>query len=252
MFEIHVLTLFPEFFKSPLQESILKRAQKESKVKVQIHNLRDFTHDKHKTADDKPFGGGAGMVMKPEPIVECLESVNSGKSRGWVVLLGPQGETFSQSTAVKLSKKKKVVLIAGHYEGVDHRVREHWVDEEISAGDYITMGGEAPALCMIEAVVRLVPGVLGNHESLESESFCSGLLEYPQYTRPREYRGYKVPDILASGHHEEVKKWREKKAKEWTREKRPDLYEEWLKKQQSLKAEKKNHKPLKNVKGEIK
>ena len=219
-FEIDIVTLFPDFFSSPLQESILKRAQKAGHVRMGVHDIRDYTHDKHRTADDKPFGGGAGMLMKPEPIFECIESI---RKKGWVVLMDPQGERFSQDLACKLSKKKHLILIAGHYEGVDHRVREHLVDQEISVGDYVTMGGEAPALCIIEAVTRLLPGVLGNEESLKDESFHSDSLEYPQYTRPRDFRGWKVPDVLISGHHKEVKRWRDEAALKTTRKRHPGL-----------------------------
>jgi tRNA (guanine37-N1)-methyltransferase len=223
-FEIDVVTLFPSFFESPLQQSILKRAQKKGKVKIRIHNLRDYTHDRHRTADDKPFGGGAGMLMKPEPIFECVEKIRG--RQGWVVLLDPHGKPFTQKRAEALARKRHLILITGHYEGVDHRVREHLADEEISVGDFITMGGEAPALCVIEAVVRLLPGVLGNRESLKHESFHAGRLEYPQYTRPREFRGWKVPEVLVSGHHREVEKWREEAARQMTKRKRPDLIKE--------------------------
>ena len=219
-FEIDVVTLFPAFFESPLQESILKRAQKEGLVKIRIHNLRDYTHDRHKTADDKPFGGGAGMLMKPEPIFECVETLSP---KAWKILLDPHGRPLTQKVAEELAKKKHLVLIAGHYEGVDHRVREHLMDDEISVGDFITMGGEAPAFCVMEAVIRLLPGVLGNEDSIKHESFQHGHLEYPQYTRPRDFRGWKVPDILVSGHHREVEKWRKEMAGEMTRQARPDL-----------------------------
>ena len=217
---IDVVTLFPGFFKSPREESLLEKAQAKGLVKVRAHDLRDWTHDRHKTADDKPFGGGAGMVMKPEPIFECVEAISKN---AWVVLLDPQGEPMSQALAAKLAKKKHLVLIAGHYEGVDQRVKDHLVDQEISVGDFITMGGEAPALCLIEAVTRLVPGVLGNSESVKHESFQTGMLEHPHYTRPREYRGWKVPDVLVSGDHKELDVWRKKTAEQVTRRKRPDL-----------------------------
>ncbi|HOW58801.1 MAG TPA: tRNA (guanosine(37)-N1)-methyltransferase TrmD [Candidatus Omnitrophota bacterium] len=217
---VDVVTLFPVFFESPLQESLLKKAQDKGLVAFNIHDLRQWTHDRHKTADDKPFGGGAGMVMKPEPIFECVEEI--GKD-AWVVLLDPQGEPMSQKLAQKLAKKKHLVLIAGHYEGVDQRVKDHLIDQEISVGDFITMGGEAPALCLIEAVTRLIPGVLGNEDSVQHESFQTGILEYPHYTRPREYRGWKVPDVLVSGNHKEVDLWRRKAAEQVTRQKRPDL-----------------------------
>lgn len=217
---IDVVTLFGGFFKSPLGESLLHKAQRKGLVKVRVRDLRDWTHDRHKTADDKPFGGGAGMVMKPEPIFECVEEVGKG---AWVVLLDPQGEPMNQRLARHLAQKRHLVLIAGHYEGVDQRVKEHLVDQEISIGDFITMGGEAPALCLIEAVIRLLPGVLGNKASTENESFENGFLEYPQYTRPRDYRGWKVPEILVSGDHNKVKAWRQVAAEQITRQKRPDL-----------------------------
>ena len=217
---IDIVTLFPNFFKSPLHESLLKKAQERGLVKVRTHNLRDWTHDRRRTADDKPFGGGAGMVMKPEPIFACVEEIGR---KAWTVLLDPQGEPMSQKLAQKLAKKKRLVLIAGHYEGVDQRVKDHLIDQEISVGDFITMGGEAPALCLIEAIVRLVPGVLGNAESIKHESFQSGILECPHYTRPREYRGWKVPEALVSGDHKELNAWRKKMAEQITKKKRPDL-----------------------------
>ncbi len=218
--QIDIVTLFPGFFESPLEESLLEKARAKGLVKIRAHNLRDWTHDRHKTADDKPFGGGAGMVMKPEPIFECVEALGG---KPWVVLLDPQGEPMSQGLAEKLAKKKHLVLIAGHYEGVDQRVKDHLVDQEISVGDFITMGGEAPALCLIEAVTRLLPGALGNAESVKHESFQLGMLEHPHYTRPREFRGWKVPDVLVSGDHKELDAWRKKTAEQVTRAKRPDL-----------------------------
>ncbi len=217
---IDIVTLFPGFFKSPLEESLLEKARAKGLVRIRARDLRDWTRDRRKTADDKPFGGGAGMVMKPEPIFECVEAI--GKN-AWVVLLDPQGEPMSQALAAKLAKKKHLVLIAGHYEGVDQRVKDHLIDQEISVGDFITMGGEAPALCLIEAVTRLVPGVLGNEESIQRESFQTGMLEHPHYTRPREFRGWKVPEVLVSGHHKALDAWRKKTAEQATRKKRPDL-----------------------------
>ncbi len=218
---IDVVTLFPKFFHGPLGESILKRAQEKQHVEIRLHDLRKYTHDRHKTVDDKPFGGGAGMVIKPEPVFECLEDISDEKS--WVILLSPHGKPFVQEKASELSGREHLILIAGHYEGLDYRIHEHLVDEEISIGDFVTMGGEAPALCVIEAVVRLVPGVLGNSESIKHESFQSGHLEYPQYTRPRDFRGWKVPEVLVSGNHKEVEDWRKRQARKMTREKRPDL-----------------------------
>lgn len=222
--EIGIVTIFPDFFKSPLNESILKRAQKQGLVNIRLYNLRDFTHDRHKTVDGKPFGGGAGMLMKPEPIFECVEAIKTKANVSpWVVLLDPQGERFTQKKAGEFAQKESLLLIAGHYEGIDHRVREHLADEVISMGDFITMGGEAPAISLIEAVVRLVPGVLGNENSIKHETFHFNSLEYPQYTRPRDFRGWKVPDVLISGNHGEVEKWRKKEALKQTKKRRPDL-----------------------------
>jgi len=219
-FQVDVVTIFPDYFEKPLAESLLGKAQKKGLLKIRVHDLRDWTHDRRRTVDDKPFGGGPGMVMKPEPIFECVEAV---RKKGWVVLLDPHGERLTQKIARRLAKKGRLVLIAGHYEGVDYRVHEHLADQEISIGDFITMGGEAPALCLIEAVARHIPGVLGNIESLASESFQSGILEYPQYTRPRRWRDMEVPEVLVSGNHEEVRRWREKISEHITHKKRPDL-----------------------------
>jgi len=219
-FRIDVVTLFPNYFRGALEESILRRAQQNKLADIQLHDLRDYTHDRHRTVDDKPYGGGAGMVIKPEPVFECIEHIGRN---GWVVLLSPHGRPFDQSKAAELAHKERLILIAGHYEGFDYRIHEHLADEEISVGDFVTMGGEGPALCVIEAVVRLLPGVLGNNESLEHESFLSGKLEYPQYTRPRDFRGFKVPDVLVSGDHKQVNTWRESESLRITQEKRPDL-----------------------------
>lgn len=218
--KIDIVTLFPGFFEGALNESILKRAREKGLVEISTHDLRKYTHDVHRTVDDKPFGGGAGMVIKPEPVFECLEDIGSD---AWVIMLSPHGKPFHQKRAQELTGKKHLLFLAGHYEGFDYRIHEHLVHEEISVGDFVTMGGEAPALCVIEAVVRLLPGVLGNEESIQDESFQGEGLEYPHYTRPREYRGWKVPEVLVSGHHEEVRKWRRAQAEKMTREKRPDL-----------------------------
>lgn len=221
-FGIHVVTIFPDFFKGPMNESLIKKACEKELIGITIHNLRDYTRDRHKTVDDRPYGGGPGMVLKPEPIFECVEAIKE-QSEAWVVLMDPKGEPLTQKLAAKLAQKKQIVLIAGHYEGVDHRIQEALVDQSVSVGDFITMGGEAPALCVIESVVRLLPGVIGNQESLKEESFETGELEYPQYTRPREYRGMKVPEVLVSGNHKEVEKWRREVARRMTNERRPDL-----------------------------
>ena len=217
---IDVVTLFPKYFETPLQQSILKRAQEKRQVEVHVHDLRKYTHDKHHTVDDKPFGGGAGMVIKIEPMFECLQDI---RKAGWVVLLSPHGQPMTQAKACELARREHIVLLAGHYEGLDYRIHEHLVDEEVSVGDFITMGGEGPALCVIESVVRLLPGVLGNAESVEYESFQSGHLEHPQYTRPQDFRGWKVPEVLISGDHKQVEIWRHSQAQKITRKKRPDL-----------------------------
>lgn len=216
---IDVLTLFPKMFEAVLGESILKRAQNKGKACIRVHNLRDWTSDAHRSADDKPFGGGAGMVMKIEPVYRALKGLK-GKSK--VILLTPQGKKLDQKLVKKLAKEKKLVLICGHYEGVDERVRE-LADEEISIGDYILTCGELPAMVLIDSIVRLIPGVLGDDESIKFESFESGMLEYPQYTRPAEFIGKKVPEVLLSGDHRKIEAWRTAEALKRTRERRPDI-----------------------------
>ena len=228
-FEIDLVTIFPAFFKSPLEESLIKRAAKNRLVKIRVHNLRDWARGRHKTVDDKPFGGGPGMVMMPGPIFECVESLQKeAKRKKWVVLLDAAGEPLTPKRVRSLASREKLILICGHYEGIDTRVHENLADQVVSVGDFVTMGGEAPALCLIEAVLRFVPGVLGNQKSLAEESFEEGL-EYPQYTRPQNFRGMEVPDVLVSGHHQEVETWRRKSAREKTRRKRPDLDLKYLK-----------------------
>lgn len=223
---IDLVTIFPEFFHWPFANSLLKRAQSQGKVRFHLHDPRDFTSDRHRTVDEKPFGGGAGMVMKPEPFFRCVEAIGG---RGHVVLLSPRGIPLTQAVAQRLSKKKHLILLCGHYEGVDERVSLKLVDEEISVGDFVTMGGEAPALCLIESVVRLLPGVLGNPDSLKEESFALrrerglGRLEFPQYTRPRIFRTEEVPAVLLSGNHAHIQAWREKESLRLTRRRRPDL-----------------------------
>ena len=222
--EIDVLTLFPRIFEGPLDESILKRAQKSGLVAVRVHNLRDFTHDKHRVVDDKPYGGGPGMLMKPEPIFEAVETIRREES--CVVLMTPQGAPLTQERAQEFSRKPHLVIICGHYEGVDERVREALVDEEVSIGDYVLTNGALAAAVFVDAVVRLLPGVLGDEQSAGDESFSSGLLEGPQYTRPPEFRGMQVPEVLLSGNHEAVARWLAKSARQRTKERRPDLLKE--------------------------
>ena len=220
-FRIDVVTIFPDFFKSPLSQSLLGKAIQKGALDLRVHNLRDYTHDRHKTVDAKPFGGGPGMVMKPGPIFDCVEAIRGPEA--WVIVLDAKGSKFTQRVARRLSEKSQIILIAGHYEGIDHRVHEHLADEVLSVGDFVCMGGEAPSLSMIEAVVRLRPGILGNQESLKEESFESDELEYPQYTQPRDFRGWTVPEVLVSGHHEKIKKWRKQASHQATRKHRPDL-----------------------------
>jgi len=229
---IDILTLFPQMFKGPFDESIIKRAQEKGLVKIKIHNLRDWAIDKRGTVDDRPFGGGPGMILRPEPIFNAVEDIKKQSTiqpfNHLTILLTPQGKLFDQKTARRLSKLDGLILICGHYEGVDERVREHLVDEEISIGDYILTGGELPAMVITDAVVRLIPGVLKKSEATETESFSTlnsqlPTLEYPQYTRPENFRGLKVPQVLLSGNHEEIAKWRRQQALQRTKKRRPDL-----------------------------
>jgi tRNA (guanine37-N1)-methyltransferase len=222
MLNFTVITLFPPMFDSPLDHSILKRAQENGLISVDFIDPRDFTTDKHRTVDDAPYGGGQGMVMKPEPLVAAIEAAKKTLSRPRVILLSPQGKSFDQAEAQRLAQEKELVLVCGRYEGVDERVKA-FVDEELSVGDYTLSGGELPAMTVIDAVARLIPGVLGNIKSPEEDSFSDGLLEYPQYTRPEEFRGMKVPDVLVSGDHERIAKWRGEMSLQLTRERRPDL-----------------------------
>ena len=221
-----ILTTFPGMIEAAAGESILGKARQKGLIDVEAVNLRDFTSDKHRTTDDAPFGGGPGMVMKPEPVfdaVEALVSRRPGKAR--ILLMTPQGRRFDQSMAEQLARESHVIMICGRYEGVDERIREHLVTDEVSIGDYVLTGGELAALVVLDAVARLLPGVLGDERSPESESFSSGLLEYPQYTRPAEFRGYATPEVLLSGNHEEIRKWRRAQSLERTLRKRPDLLE---------------------------
>ncbi len=224
---IDILTIFPGFFESPLKESLLGKAIESSIIKIRIHNIRDYATDKHKTVDDRPYGGGAGMVMKLEPIVNALEHLQQEEPRGYIALLTPQGSLFNQKKAREWSTRERLILICGRYEGIDDRIT-HFIDEEVSIGDYILSGGEVAALVIIDAVARLIPGVVGNRESLDNESFERGLLEYPQFTRPRIFRGLIVPDILLTGNHEKIRKWRIAQAIARTKNRRPDLFKKLL------------------------
>jgi tRNA (guanine37-N1)-methyltransferase len=241
--KIDILTLFPDICRAPLGESIMKRAQENGIIDLRIHNLRDWTTDKHHIVDDAPFGGGQGMVMKPEPIFAAVEElrgakekalntqrstpevqqskIENGKSK--VIVMSPAGRRFDQQMATELSRESHLVIVCGHYEGVDHRVIEHLVDLEISIGDYVLTNGAIAAVVFVDAIVRLLPGALGHEQSAADDSFNHGLLEAPHYTRPAEFRGWKVPQVLVSGNHAEIAKWREEQAMKRTRENRPDL-----------------------------
>jgi tRNA (guanine37-N1)-methyltransferase len=221
--KIDILTLFPDICRAPLNESIMKRAQENGIVDLRIHNLRDWTTDKHHIVDDTPFGGGQGMIMKPDPIFAAVESLRNQESR--VVLMSPAGHRFNQQTARQFSQESHLIIICGHYEGVDHRVIEHLVDLEISIGDYVLTNGAIAAVVIVDATVRLLPGALGHKQSAVDDSFNRGLLEAPQYTRPAEFRDWKVPEVLLSGNHAEIAKWRSEQALKRTRENRPDLLE---------------------------
>lgn len=223
MITFEVLTIFPDMFEGVLGDSIIKRAQEKGLIKIILHNIRDYSKDKHKTVDDYSYGGGPGMVMKVEPIYDCLRAIKYTRKDTWVALLGPRGKKLDIKSINGLSKKKRLILICGHYEGIDERVRE-FVDGEISIGDFILTGGELPAMVVIDAVSRFIPGVLGSEDSVKNESFSDGLLEFPQYTRPREFRKMKVPDVLLSGNHKEIESWRKKQSVKETYKKRRDLF----------------------------
>ena len=218
---IEVVTLFPQMVTGPIGESMLRVAQDKGVVEIQVVDLRDYTEGRHRVADDYPFGGGGGMILKPEPLFRAVEAVRDPD--GHVVLLCPQGPTFSQATAARLAGLPHLILLCGHYEGVDERVRQHLVEEEISIGDYVLTGGELPALVVMDAVVRLLPGVLGDPAGPAQDSFAAGRLDYPQYTRPAEFRGHGVPDVLLSGDHARIARWRWREALRRTVERRPDL-----------------------------
>lgn len=220
-----VLSIFPEMLHSPLNFSLLKKAQEKGLIEIGLHDIRDWAQDKHNMTDDAPYGGGCGMVMKVEPVERALTAVRLNGIQPLVVLMTPQGEPFNQKIAGELAEKKHIIMICGRYEGVDERIREHLVDREISIGDYILTGGELSALVLIDAVSRLIPGVLGNEASASTESFSQGLLEYPQYTRPAEYKDWCVPDVLVSGNHAQIERWQRIEALKRTWLRRPDLLE---------------------------
>jgi tRNA (guanine37-N1)-methyltransferase len=219
--KIDVLTLFPGMFTGALDESIIKRARQAGLLDLQLHQLRDWTHDRHKTVDDRPFGGGPGMLLKPEPIFEAVESLKREKTR--VLLMSPSGRKFDQGIARELAPQEHLLIVTGHYEGFDERIRESLADDELSIGDYVLTNGALPAMVVIDAVTRLLPGVLGDDASSSEESFSSRWLEYPQYTRPAEFRGMKVPEVLQSGNHAEIARWRAEQARLRTEDRRPDL-----------------------------
>ena len=221
--KIDVLTLFPAMFAGPLDESIVQRAREKGVLELAVHNLREYTHDRHKTVDDRPFGGGPGMLLKPEPVFEAIEALERETTR--VILMSPAGRKFDQATARELSGHAHLLLVCGSYEGFDERIREHAADDELSIGDYVLTNGALPAMVVIDAVTRLLPGVLGDDESSREESFSENLLEYPHYTRPADFRGMKVPEVLLSGNHAEIAKWRAEQARRRTQERRPDLSE---------------------------
>ncbi|MEW6520907.1 MAG: tRNA (guanosine(37)-N1)-methyltransferase TrmD [Thermodesulfobacteriota bacterium] len=219
----HVLTIFPNLLESPLQEGIIRRALQAGRIEVELTDIRDFATDKHAMTDDRPFGGGEGMVMKPEPLAAAIRQARLAHAQSHVVLLSPQGRQYTQAVAEEFSRLADLVLVCGRYEGVDERVRQHFVDEEISIGDYILTGGELAAMVIIDSVTRLLPGVLGCEGSVAQDTFSRGGIKYPQYTRPRDFEGYEVPEVLLSGDHTKIAEWRFAAGVSLTREKRPDL-----------------------------
>ncbi len=224
---IDIITLFPEMFEPVLNDSIIGRAQKSGAIEIVCHQLRDFAYDKHRRVDDTPYGGGMGMLMKAEPIALCYEDIcKNTDTKPHFVYMSPQGKTLNQQRLKELSKLDNICILCGHYEGVDQRLLDSFIDEEISIGDYVLTGGELPAMVFTDALARMVPGVLSNNECFTEESHFNGLLEYPQYTKPSEWRGMEVPEVLLSGHHANIEKWRKEKSIEVTRLKRPELLEE--------------------------
>ncbi len=227
--QVDILTLFPDIFYGPFSQSIIARAIKKKLITINTVNLRDYTYDRHKGVDDTPYGGGPGMLMKPEPLFDAITSRKESDS--YIILTSPRGEVFNQSIAMELSLKSKLIIVSGHYEGVDERVIDNLIDREISIGDYILTSGNLAAMVIVDSIARLIPGVLGDDESSKDESFENNLLEYPQYTKPSDFRGLKVPDVLLSGNHKLIQKWRTEKAIEITKKNRPDLYEKFIKNQ---------------------
>ncbi|MDI6766432.1 MAG: tRNA (guanosine(37)-N1)-methyltransferase TrmD [Bacteroidota bacterium] len=221
--KIEIITGFPKLLRSPLNESIIRQAKKKKLVSIRVHDLRKYTHDKHKTIDDTPYGGGAGMILKPEPIFECIDSLQKKREYDEVIYLTADGETFSQKYANELSLKKNLIFLCGHYKSIDHRVREKLITKEISIGDYVLTGGELAALVVVDAIIRLIPGVLGDSESMLTDSFQEDLLDCPSYTKPAEYRGMKVPAILLSGDHKAIERWRREQRIERTKQRRKGL-----------------------------
>ncbi|WBW94812.1 tRNA (guanosine(37)-N1)-methyltransferase TrmD [Oceanirhabdus sp. W0125-5] len=241
--KIDILTLFPEMFEV-FNHSIMKRAQESGHLELSIVNIRDYSENKHKKADDYPYGGGAGMVMTPQPIVDCIRKVKEN-NKGKVIFLGPRGKSFNHKKAQELSKEESLIFLCGHYEGIDERTRKY-IDEEISIGDFILTGGEMACLPIVDSISRLIPGVLGSEESFMDESFYNGLLEYPQYTRPADFEGDKVPDVLLSGHHDNIRKWRKIKSLEITKKYRKDLYDKYVMTKEDIKLLKNKKKYLKD------
>lgn len=221
--EFNIISLFPEMFNSPLGESILKKAQENKILKINLFNIRDFAEGKHKVTDDYPYGGGVGMVMKPGPIVKAIESIKAQKPDSKVVLMTPQGKPLDQNYVKTLSQGHSWIIVCGRYEGIDERVRQNFIDQEIAIGDYILTGGEIPAMVLIDAVARLIPGVIGGKGAIENDSFVNSLLEYPQYTRPANFRGLEVPEVLLSGHEKHIREWQRKESLKRTLERRPDI-----------------------------
>lgn len=233
--KIEVLSLFPRMFEAPLGESIIGRAKDNNIITIDVLDIRNFSDSKHKKVDDYPYGGGAGMVLQAQPLFKALESMNAKECR--IIHMSPRGRTLDKGLSMELSKENKIIIICGHYEGIDQRVIDYWVNDEISIGDYVLTGGELPAMVLIDSVVRLIPGVLSQEESFIEDSFFSGLLEYPHYTRPSDYKGIKVPEILLSGNHKKIEQWRKKQSLEITKKNRPDLFDKYIKRKDLSKDE---------------